>query len=108
MTTYGYIRTSREQEIGHPGSDPQVQRRQLVDAGVDPARIYSDVAVSGTKDVILLLPFFGWVSFVEREIQYAVGRVVFCLDEEAVLEIAVLTELEAHEYFQVRHCVPLH
>ena len=49
MTTYGYIRTSRDQEAGHPGSDPEVQRRQLVDAGVDPGRIYADVAVSGAK-----------------------------------------------------------
>ena len=33
MPTYGYIRTSRDQESGHPGSDPHVQRRQLVEAG---------------------------------------------------------------------------
>ena len=50
MPTYGYIRTSRDQEPGHPGSDPHVQRRQLVEAGVDPARIYADVAASGAKD----------------------------------------------------------
>ena len=47
MATYGYIRTSRDQEPGHPGSDPEVQRRQLADAGVEPGRIYADVAVSG-------------------------------------------------------------
>ena len=47
MATHGYIRTSRDHEPGHPGSDPEVQRRQLIDAGVDPGRIYSDVAVSG-------------------------------------------------------------
>ena len=29
MSTYGYIRTSRDQEHGHPGSDPEVQRRWL-------------------------------------------------------------------------------
>ena len=50
MPTYGYIRTSRDQEPGHPGSDPHVQRRQLVEAGVDPAQIYADVATSGAKD----------------------------------------------------------
>ena len=50
MTTYGYIRTSRDQEAGHPGSDPHVQRRQLVEAGVDAAHIYADVAASGAKD----------------------------------------------------------
>ena len=47
MLTYGYIRTSRDQEPGHPGSDPEVQRRQLADADVEPGRIYADVAVSG-------------------------------------------------------------
>ena len=48
MATYGYIRTcSRGQEPGHPGSAPEVQRRQLTDAGVEPGRIYADVAVSG-------------------------------------------------------------
>ena len=50
MTTYGYIRTSRDQEPGHPGSDPHVQRRQLVGAGVEPAQVYADVAASGAKD----------------------------------------------------------
>ena len=50
MHTYGYIRTSRDQEPGHSGSAPHVQRRQLVEAGVDHARIYADVATSGTKD----------------------------------------------------------
>ena len=49
MPIYGYVRTSRDQEPGHPGSDPEVQRRQLVDAGVNPGRIYADVAVSGAK-----------------------------------------------------------
>ena len=49
MAIYGYIRTSRDQEPGHPGSDPEVQRRQLVDAGVEPGRTYADVAVSGAK-----------------------------------------------------------
>ena len=50
MPTYGYIRTSRDQELGHPGSDPHVQRRQLVEAGVKHARIHADVAASGAKD----------------------------------------------------------
>ena len=49
MATCGYIRTSRDQEPGHPGSDPHVQRRQLVEAGVDPARIHADVAASGAR-----------------------------------------------------------
>ena len=50
MPTYGYIRTSRDQEPGHPGSDPHVQRRQLVEAGVDSAQICADVATPGAKD----------------------------------------------------------
>ena len=50
MPSYGYIRTSRDQEPGYPGSGPQVQRRQLVEAGVDHAMIYADVAASGAKD----------------------------------------------------------
>ena len=49
MTTYGYIPTSRGQEPGHPGSDPQVQSCQLVEAGVEPPQIYADVPVSGAK-----------------------------------------------------------
>ena len=51
MTAYGYIRTSRDQEPGHPGSDPHVQRRQLIGAGVDAGHIYADVAASGAKEV---------------------------------------------------------
>ena len=49
MATFGYNRTSRDQDLGHPGSDPEVQRRELVDAGVEPGRTYADVAVSGAK-----------------------------------------------------------
>ncbi len=47
MPTFGYIRTSRDQDPGHPGSDPEIQRRQLADAGVEPEQIYANVAVSG-------------------------------------------------------------
>ena len=50
MTIYGYIRTGQDQEAGHPGSDPHVQRRQLVEASVDAGRIYADVAQSGARD----------------------------------------------------------
>ena len=50
MTIYGYIRTSRDQEPGHPGSDPHVQRRQFAQAGVESAHTYADVAASGAKD----------------------------------------------------------
>ena len=50
------LRNSRLHHVGadrplaDPGSDPHVQRRQLVEAGVDPARIYADVAASEAKD----------------------------------------------------------
>ena len=50
MSAYGYIRTSRDREAGQPGSAPHVQRRQLVEAGVEPAQIYADVAASGARD----------------------------------------------------------
>ena len=50
MTTYGYLRTSRE-EPGHAGSDPETQRQQLLSAGVNPRHIYSDVGTSGTTGV---------------------------------------------------------
>ena len=51
MTTYGYVRTSRALEPGSVGSDPEAQRRQLRDAGVDARRIYEDAGVSGTAGV---------------------------------------------------------
>ena len=47
MATIGYIRTSRDQDPGHPGSDPEGQRRQVADVCVDHGFIYADVAISG-------------------------------------------------------------
>ncbi len=41
MPTYGYIRTSKGQEPGHPGSDLHVQRRKCVEADVDHAMTYA-------------------------------------------------------------------
>ena len=46
-TLYGYIRTSRRQVDGEPGSDPETQRLQMEAAGVDPANVFRDVGVSG-------------------------------------------------------------
>ena len=51
MTTYGYIRTSKAREDGQAGSDPEVQRRQLRDAGVPDRNIFADVGVSGAAGV---------------------------------------------------------
>ena len=51
MTTYGYIRTSRDREDGHAGSDPEAQRHQLRTAGVEDQHIYADVAVSGAAGI---------------------------------------------------------
>ena len=51
MTTYGYIRTSRAQELRHVGSDPEAQRKQLLNADVDPHHIFADVGTSGTSGV---------------------------------------------------------
>lgn len=47
MITYGYIRTSRTQELGHAGSDPEAQRQQLLKAGVNSRDIYADVGTIG-------------------------------------------------------------
>ena len=47
-TLYGYIRTSRRLIDGEPGNDPDTQRRQLLDAGVDASNVYQDLGVSGS------------------------------------------------------------
>ena len=47
MTTYGYIRTSRQRIQGTAGSDPKAQAHQLRQEGVPEANIYRDVGVSG-------------------------------------------------------------
>ena len=48
MTTYGYIRTSRQRIQGTAGSDPEVQAHQLRQEGVPQFNIHRDVGVSGT------------------------------------------------------------
>ena len=47
MTTYGYIRTSRQRIEGISGSDPEAQAHQLHQDGVPEANIFRDVGVSG-------------------------------------------------------------
>ena len=47
MTTYGYIRTSRQRIQGTTGSDPEAQAHQLRQEGVPEANIFRDVGVSG-------------------------------------------------------------
>ena len=47
MTTYGYIRTSRQRIQGTAGSDPEAQAHQLRQDGVPEANIHRDVGVSG-------------------------------------------------------------
>ena len=47
MTTYGYIRTSRQRIQGTAGSDPAAQARQLRQDGVPEANIHRDVGISG-------------------------------------------------------------
>ena len=47
MTTYGYIRTSRQRIQGTSGSDPEAQAHQLRQDGVPEANIHRDVGVSG-------------------------------------------------------------
>ena len=47
MTTYGYIRTSRQRIRGTAGSDPAAQALQLHQNGVPETNIFRDVGVSG-------------------------------------------------------------
>ena len=47
MTTYGYIRTSRQRIQGTSGSDPASQAHQLQQDGVPEANIHRDVGISG-------------------------------------------------------------
>ena len=47
MTTYGYIRTSRQRIEGSAGSDPEAQAHQLHQDGVPEANVFRDVGVSG-------------------------------------------------------------
>ena len=51
MTTYGYIRTSRDQEPDRPGMNPETQRRGLIEAGVPERNIHADIDVSGVVGV---------------------------------------------------------
>ena len=51
MSSYGYIRTSLKEREGERGMNSDVQRKQLLDAGVDDSNIYSDVAVSGVSGI---------------------------------------------------------
>ena len=47
MTTYGYIRTSRQRIQETAGSDPEAQAHQLLQEGVPEDNIHRDVGVSG-------------------------------------------------------------
>ena len=51
METYGYIRTSRDQEPDRPGMNPETQRRDLLGAGVPERNIHADIDVSGVAGV---------------------------------------------------------
>ncbi len=51
METYGYIRTSRDQEPDRLGMNPETQRRDLIEAGVPECNIHADIDVSGVAGV---------------------------------------------------------
>ena len=51
MTTYGYIRTSRDQEPDRSGMNPETPRRDLIEAGVPERNIHADIDVSGAAGV---------------------------------------------------------
>ena len=48
MTDYGYLRTSRQQQEGAVGMDPDSQTRALEAVGVAPSDVYRDLGLSGT------------------------------------------------------------
>ena len=48
MTSYGYLRTSKQQVDGQAGMDPDSQVRALEAAGVSPSDVYRDLGLSGT------------------------------------------------------------
>lgn len=89
MATYGYIRTSRAQEPGQPGSDPEAQRRQLIGAGVEARHIYADVGVSGIAGVSSRN---GWRALDSR------------LDKGDVLTVVALDRV-GRSYLDVMHAI---
>ena len=48
MTIYGYLRTSKQQQQGAAGMDPETHARSLEAAGVAPSDVYRDLGLSGT------------------------------------------------------------
>ena len=46
MAMHGYIRTSRDQDPDRSGMHPEIQRRDLLDAGVPERNIHADIDAS--------------------------------------------------------------
>ncbi len=59
METHGYIRTSRGLEPDRPGTNPETQCRDLIEAGVPGRYIHADIDVSGAAGVATRN---GWIS----------------------------------------------
>ena len=76
METYGYIRTSRDQEPDWPGMNPETQRRDLIEAGVPEHNIRADIDVSGAVGVATRN---GWRS-VDSRLKHGDILVVAALD----------------------------
>ena len=57
MATYGYIRTSKDQEADRPGMNPETQRLHLVEACVPEGTIHADLDTSGAAGVAA---YFSW------------------------------------------------
>ena len=76
MATYGYIRTSRDQELDRPGMNPETQRRDLIEAGVPERNIHADIDVSGATGVATRN---GWRS-VDSKLKHGDILVVAALD----------------------------
>ena len=76
MATYGYIRTSRDHEPDRPGMNPEIQRRDLIEAGVPERNIHSGIDASRAAGVATRN---GWKS-VDAKLKHGDVLVVAPLD----------------------------
>ena len=76
MATYGYIRTSKDQEADRPGMNPETQRLHLVEACVPDGNIHADLDTSGAAGVATRN---GWRS-VDSKLRHGDTLVVAALD----------------------------
>lgn len=63
MGLFGYIRTSKAQDEGSAGMNPESQSHALMEHGVPYANLYHDIAISG---ITTAASRQGWVQLYER------------------------------------------